>query len=171
MAEPRLYDLSPTLSAATPVWPGDTPFSARVTAALAAGEGANVSAITTTTHVGSHADAPWHTEAGGAGIAELPLAAFLGPCRVVEVPAVPLLEPRHLPAPAPGDPPRLLLKTRSLPDRAHFHASFTALSPELAAELTGRRLLLVGLDTPSPAPASRSSKAWCSTRSRPGSTS
>lgn len=148
-----LYDISPTLSPELPVWPGDTPFSSHTTWSIAAGEVVNVSAFTTTTHVGAHVDAPLHTEAHGRGIAELDLATFLGPCRVVEVPAVPLLGPRHLPPAGADDPPRLLLKTGSLPHRTHFPESFTALSPELAGELAARGLLLVGLDTPSADPA------------------
>lgn len=145
----RLYDLSPALVPDLPVWPGDTRFEGRFTARLAEGAAANVGAFSTTTHAGSHADAPLHTEAGGAAISELPLEPFLGPCRVVAVPPVPLLEPHHLPPAAAGDPPRLLLKTGSVPDRGRFPESFTALGPELAAELARRGLLLVGLDTPS----------------------
>lgn len=149
----RLYDLSPPLSPELPVWPGDTPFTCRFTARLADGAEANVGAFATTTHLGSHADAPLHTEAGGKTIDELALEPFLGPCRVVEVPPVPLLRRGHLPAPVPDEPPRLLLKSGSVPDRNRFPEAFTALSPELAAELAGRGLLLVGLDTPSVDPA------------------
>jgi arylformamidase len=143
------YDISPRIHPGLPVWPGDTPFSVRATGSLAAGDGANVSAFTTTTHLGSHADAPFHTEPDGLTIDRVPLEPFLGPCRVVEVPPVPLLLPEHLPPAASGDPPRLLLKTESVADRSRFPEAFTALSPELAALLAGRGLLLVGLDTPS----------------------
>lgn len=144
-----LYDVSPLLHPGLPVWPGDTPFSARPTASLAAGHGANVSAFTSTTHLGSHADAPFHTEPDGVSIDRLPLAHFLGPCRVLEVPPVDLLRTEHLPPSGADDPPRLLLKTGSVRDRGRFPERFTALSPECASELASRRLLLVGLDTPS----------------------
>lgn len=148
-----LYDLSPVLSPETPVWPGDTPFSARLTWAMDEGSPVNVSALTTTPHLGSHADAPFHTEARGEHIAQLSLEPFLGPCRVIKVPSVPLLEPRHLNGALDEDavlnPPRLLLKTDSVQDRHTFPERFTALSPELAARLARRDALLVGLDTPS----------------------
>ncbi len=144
-----LYDISPRLDASTPVWPGDTPFSAARTGALAAGDAANVSALTTTTHLGSHVDAPLHTEAGGVAIADLPLETFLGPCRVAAVPSLPLILPEHLPRPGPNEPRRLLLKTGSVPDRRSFHPGFTALSRQAAEELARRGLLVVGLDTPS----------------------
>lgn len=154
MSRPTLYDLSPTISPALAVWPGDAPFSVEQAASLAAGDGANVSTLRGTCHLGSHADAPWHTEADGATIDRLPLATFLGPCRVVEAPPVPLLMPGHLELPAatgdgPADePPRLLVKTGSAPDAERFPERYTALSPELAAALA-ERYLLVGVDTPS----------------------
>lgn len=157
---PPLYDLSPRIDASTPVWPGDTPFSSRLTWSLAEGGSVNLSTVTTTPHLGSHADAPFHTEDGGAGIAELPLAPFLGPCRVIEVPreadgtAPALVEVRHLvdgdgEAIDPAVPPRLLFKTGSVADHATFPQRFTALSPQLAAHLAAAGTLLVGLDTPS----------------------
>jgi arylformamidase len=155
-----IYDLSPPIDAGTPVWPGDTPYSARLTWKLADGASVNLSAVETTPHLGSHADAPFHTEADGAGVGELPLAPFLGPCRVVAVPREadgeppPLVEPRHLVDAAgrpvdPADPPRLLFKTGSVAGRSVFPERFTALSPELAALLAAAGTLLVGLDTPS----------------------
>lgn len=156
----KIYDLSPPIAAGIPVWPGDTPYAARWTWRLADGESVNLSAVESTPHLGSHADAPLHTEAGGAGIGEMPLAPYLGPCRVIAVPPdddgapPPLVEPRHLVdadgAPVdPADPPRLLLRTGSVTDRAVFPERFTALSPALAELLVEARTLLVGLDAPS----------------------
>jgi arylformamidase len=150
--ERRIYDLSPRIAPGFPVWPGDTAFASRLTWRLDEGASVNLSALTTTPHLGSHADAPFHTEPAGATIADLPLAPFLGPCRVVEVPPAPLIEPRHLGDVDPADPPRLLLKTGSVPPLAAggpFPERFSALSPALAALLAARGVLLVGLDTPS----------------------
>jgi arylformamidase len=160
----KIYDLSPAVDAGLPVWPGDTPYSARWTWRLADGDTVNLSAVETTPHLGSHADAPIHTEPGGAGIGEMPLLPYLGPCRVVEVPrdadgAPPrFVEPRHLVDAAgepvdPAAPPRLLFKTvlkpASVADRSVFPERFTALSPELAEVLVAAGTLLVGLDAPS----------------------
>ncbi|MFL6192738.1 MAG: cyclase family protein, partial [Thermoanaerobaculia bacterium] len=122
---------------------------ARLTWSMAEGGTVNVSAITTTPHLGSHADAPFHTEPRGETMADLPLERYLGPCRVARVPPQPLIEPRHLEGIDLSNPPRLLLKTESVRDRRTFPERFSALSPELAALLGERRVLLVGLDTPS----------------------
>ena len=149
---PRIYDLSPRIAPGFPVWPGDTDFASQLTWKLADGASVNLSALTTTPHLGSHADAPFHTEPDGATAADLPLAPFLGPCRVVAVPPEPLIEPHFLGDVDPADPPRLLLKTGSIPPLAAgapFPERFSALSPALARHLGERGTLLVGLDTPS----------------------
>jgi arylformamidase len=144
-----LYDLSPTIRQGTPVWPGDTPYSANLTWSIAEGASVNVSAITTTPHLGSHADAPFHTEPRGEGISEVAIEAYLGPCRVVRVPPMPLIEPRHLDGLDLASPRRLLFKSESVRDRRSFPERFTALSPELANLLGERGVLLVGVDAPS----------------------
>lgn len=152
----RLYDITPPVGPGVPVWPGDTPYRAELSWAIARGDSVNVSALTTTPHLGAHADAPFHVADGGAAIADLPLEPFLGPCRVVEVPPEPRVLPEHLAGVELGDPPRLLLKTGSAPRPAPggdsptpFPERFTALSPELAHALGEAGALLVGLDTPS----------------------
>jgi arylformamidase len=144
-----LYDLSPTIRPEIPVWPGDTPFSAKLSWSIAQGASVNLSAITTTPHLGSHADAPFHTEPRGEGIADMPLDRYLGPCRVVRVPPQPLIEPRHLEAIDLANPARILFKTESVRDRRTFPERFTAISPETVALLTEKGVLLVGMDTPS----------------------
>lgn len=152
-----LYDITPPIRLGIPVWPGDTAYRAELSWAIARGDSVNVSALTTTPHLGAHADAPFHVADDGAAIADLPLEPFLGPCRVVEVPAEPLVTPEHLAGIDLADPPRLLLKTGSVPaagaggagSPAPFPERFTALSPELARVLGEAGALLVGLDTPS----------------------
>lgn len=144
-----LYDLSPTIRPETPVWPGDTPFTSRLTGSIADGAAVNLSALSLTPHLGSHADAPFHTEPRGEGIAEMSIERYLGPCRVIKVPPLPLIEPRHVEGFDLGAPPRILFKTESVRDRRVFPERFTALSPELAALLGEHRVLVVGMDTPS----------------------
>ena len=55
-----LIDVSVVLRPGTPEWPGDTPYSCGWTWSMAAGASVNVSAITLSPHVGTHADAPLH---------------------------------------------------------------------------------------------------------------
>ena len=65
---PLLWDISPTLSASTPVWPGDTQFSAETTWQIEPGCPVKVSRITLSTHTGAHCDAPSHYDEHGASI-------------------------------------------------------------------------------------------------------
>jgi len=144
-----LYDLSPIIRPETPVWPGDTPFQSRLIWSIADGASVNLSAITTTPHLGSHADAPFHTEPRGDGMSEMPLDRYLGLCRVVRVPPQPLIEPRHLEGIDLANPARILFRSESVRDRRSFPERFTSLSPETAALLAEKGVLLVGMDTPS----------------------
>src|SRR5207253_6587371 len=82
------YDISVPLREGTPEWPGDTPYSCGWTWSIAEGASVNVSAITMSPHVGTHADAPLHVRDGWPGSDALPLAAFVGRCAVVDVPGV-----------------------------------------------------------------------------------
>ena len=62
---PRLSDISPPVHEGAPVFPGDTPYRQRWAATIAPGCPVNVSEITLSPHVGSHADAPLHYERFG----------------------------------------------------------------------------------------------------------
>jgi arylformamidase len=134
------------------VFPGDTPFSAQWVARLEDGASCNVSAITMSVHCGTHTDSPLHFAADGADIASVPLHAYLGRCRVVEVrgegepPLVPAaaLSPAEL-----AGVERVLLKTAHRHDATVFDPGFTALGPAAAEVVVAAGLILVGIDTPS----------------------
>jgi arylformamidase len=152
---PRLWDISPALHPGTPVYPGDTPLRLHWTSTLGPGCAVNVGALTLSTHLGAHADAPLHYDPQGAAVGALALEPFLGLCRVVHARGnAALVQVADL-AHALGDPlpPRLLVRTRVHPAPAHWDANFRALAPALLQHLADRGLLLVGVDTPSVDPA------------------
>ena len=146
-----LYDISPPIGPAIPVWPGDTPFSCHLSWAIAAGASVNVSALTSTTHLGAHTDAPFHFDQQGPTIEALPLLPYLGRCRVIEIPrGAPLAQPEHLGSIDFAATPRILLKTGSgIGANSSFPEDFTAISPRLAEHLGRSGALLVGTDAPS----------------------
>src|SRR3546814_1579172 len=80
-----IWDISQPLRPDLPVWPGDTAFQHARTWQIEAGSPVNVSALTLSTHSGSHADAPLHYAAGAPDIATVDLGAYLGECLVVDV--------------------------------------------------------------------------------------
>ncbi len=150
----EILDISRSLSPGTPVWPGDTPFSRDPVMSLEAGDSCNVSRITMSPHCGTHADAPLHFLEGTAGIDEVPLEAYLGPCLVL--PIAPRGAPAEVPAPAiraleGRGIERLLLRTR-LPGQGEeeaFDEDFCCLGVEAARAAVDLGLRLIGLDTPS----------------------
>jgi arylformamidase len=152
---PGWWDLSPPVDASAPVFPGDTPFSARWTVTIAPGVPVNVSAVTLSPHVGAHADAPLHYDPAGASVAELDLAPYLGRCRVVHAIGVtPLVQPHHLAhALGPDLPPRVLVRTYERAPLDRFDERMAAFAPETLEALADRGVRLVGLDTASLDPA------------------
>lgn len=146
---PQLIDISPPITEAIAVWPGDTPFSRSVLCAIDDGANLDLSSITTTVHVGAHTDAPSHYAASAPGIGERPLELYYGRCQVMDVSVArgERVLPSHLRAPIEAE--RLLLRTGTFPDPNHFNTDFAALSPELVDFAHRAGVRLIGLDTPS----------------------
>ena len=150
----KLWDISPPVSAAAPVFPGDTPYSQEWAATIGPGCPVNVSAITLSPHVGAHADAPLHYDAAGAAIGEVPLAPYLGRCRVIHAIGVgALVRPEHIAHALADLPPRVLVRTYEHAPLDRFDDALTAYAPETIEQLADLGVLLVGIDTASIDPA------------------
>jgi arylformamidase len=152
---PEIYDISPTLSERTAVFPGDEPFSRNVSRDFNSGESNFLlSSVRTTLHLGAHTDAPNHYDPSGVGIAERPLGYYFGPCQVITVRLQPgrRIRPKDI-----GETrilaSRVLFRTGSYPDPDHWNGDFNSLSVELIDKLASQGVVLVGIDTPSIDPA------------------
>lgn len=145
-----LYDITRTVSATTAVWQGDTPYSAQPLLRLSDGHSVNLVTLTTTPHIGTHADAYFHYEPNGAHPVTMPLDAYIGRARVMTVrKRAGALTPDDLPASAHGAE-RLLIHSH-VSDYADsvFAPEFPYLSVDLIAWLAGLGVRLIGLDSPS----------------------
>jgi arylformamidase len=150
---PRLWDISPPISPATPAFPGDTSYQQRWTWEIGPDCPVNVSAITMSPHVGAHADAPLHYGRGAAAIGAVDLDPFLGPCRVIHaIDKGALITKAHLEHAATGMPARVLVRTRRAA-LTEWSADFSAFAPDTIAWLAALGVKLVGLDTASVDPA------------------
>lgn len=143
-------DITPTVSARIGVFPGDTPFSEKTLMDFSQGNHLKLSSITTTVHLGAHADAPNHYQDGGIGIAEVPVETYIGPCQVIHVDIdrgqrVQIADLNGIKIEAP----RVLIGTGSFPDPDNWNSDFAALSAELIEHLQDQGVKLVGIDTPS----------------------
>jgi arylformamidase len=139
------------LAASTPEWPGDTPFSCQWTWDMTRGDSVNVSSVSGSPHVGTHADAPFHVGTGWATADAMPLDPFAGPSTVVDVAGRtgPLtLESLGVGARGVAGG-RLLVRTgQSIADGA-FPPGWPWLAEQAVSELLAGGLRLLGVDAPS----------------------
>ena len=89
-------------------------------------------------HLGTHADAPAHVMEDGAPVGRLPLEAYVGPARVMDLPGRGEIGPDALPKKSLGAP-RILFRT----------GGAASLSPLAAILLAERGAVLVGTDADS----------------------
>lgn len=150
----RLWDISPPVSEASPVFPGDTPYQQRFVATIGPGCPVNVSAITLTPHVGAHADAPLHYDNEGAPIGAVDLAPYLGRCRVIHcIGRGPLIEWQHLEHALGNLPPRVLVRTYEHAPLDRFDTQLAAYASATLERLADLGVRLIGIDTASIDPA------------------
>jgi arylformamidase len=145
----RIYDITPSITEALRVWPGDTPPRREILMDMARGDSITLSTLHATVHLGAHADAPSHYGILASSIEKRSLDLYIGPCQMMRVP-VPrrtLIGPAGLPRPVMAE--RLLLATGTFPDPTRFNEDFAALDPLLIEFLHDRGVRLVGVDTPS----------------------
>ena len=143
----RLHDVSAPLGPGTEPWPGDTPFELASTARIADGASCNVSALRTSPHNGTHADAPLHVEEGGEPVDELPLEPFIGPAVVLDRERALSLEGGEL-ARAVPEGHRVLLRS-GRDDFRRFPERVPGLPVSWIDQLADRAVPLLGVDLPS----------------------
>ncbi len=144
-----MIDISIPLRPGAPEWPGDTPYACGWTARLADGATVNLSSITMSPHVGTHADAPLHVRDGWPASHELPLEAFQGPATVLDVSHVEgEIGPEHLEgAEIAGG--RLILLTGRTIASGTFPDRWPTISEEVARTLVALECRLLAVDCPS----------------------
>lgn len=144
-----IYDITVTISGATPIYKGDPGVEVSSFKSLSDGDTANVSRISLGVHTATHVDAPNHFIDGAMRVHELEPAKLVGPCRVVEIDKdVVAIEPEHV-----GDiagVERILFKTRNsefwpTPEDG-FRTDFTYITPATARMLADNKIVLVGID-------------------------
>lgn len=150
----KLWDISPPIHAAAPVFPGDTAYSQTWVARIGPGCPVNVSAITLSPHMGAHADAPLHYDPEGDAIGAVDLDAFLGPCRVVHaIGCGQLVMPAHIAHALHNLPPRVLVRVYERQPQDQFDNALPAFAPEMVEHLADLGVKLIGIDSASIDPA------------------
>lgn len=153
----KLIDISPPITPALSVWPGDSPLSREVLLDMGRGDNLTLSTLRATVHLGAHADGPNHYGHPAPAIDERSLEFYIGPCRVVrlEVARGERMTAAQFDRAAAGVgraaplPPRVLIYTGTFPDPTAWNTDFSAFSPELVDHLHRLGVRTVGVDSPS----------------------
>ena len=146
----RIWDISQTMRLDMPMWPGEAPFILRRTAEISAQCPVNVGAIDMPLHAGTHADAPFHYDAQGAGSADCDLAPYIGPCVVLDVRrTVGRVEPADICWLALDGVERVIFRTYDRFPADRWDSDFTAIAPAVIAKLCEAGVRLVGTDAAS----------------------
>jgi len=145
------FDISPSLNPRVAVFPGDQVFQREVSLSFNKGDHLELSSVTTTLHVGAHADAPSHYSKKGQTIDRRDPRIYIGPAQVIEAKAS---DPSGRISVRDFDleqviQPRVLFKTMSFPDPNQWINDFNSFEPELLKALAKRGVKLIGIDTPS----------------------
>src|SRR5689334_22826766 len=80
-----IYDISPAITPALAVWPGDTPPSREILCEMRKGANITLSTLHATVHLGAHADGPNHYGKDAPSIDMRALDFYLGRCQVIHV--------------------------------------------------------------------------------------
>ena len=149
-----IHDITPEISENTAVFPGDISFRRNILKDCRQGDPYTLSSIETTVHIGAHTDASNHYHSKGVGISKHSLNYYLGPCQIIEIdiPRNERIRPTDLKDEIKAS--RILFKTNSYPNPEKWNSDFNALSAELIDFLAQKKVILVGIDTPSIDPSS-----------------
>ena len=149
MASTKLIDISPMLTEALPVWPGDTPLSREVLCRIEEGASVTLSTLLCTVHLGSHADGANHYAPHAPGIEGRPLEHFIGHAQVIEARVAQGARVAVEDLVGEVRAKRVLLKTGTFADPNSWREDFAGLSVELVDFLGSKGVHTIGVDTPS----------------------
>ena len=146
----KIWDISQRLGPSLPVWPGDTPFLTRPRWTHGAGSPVNVASFELSTHSGAHADAPLHYDPAGDPIDQVALEPYLGPARVVDArEETDAIRASFVEAHWTPGVSRMLFRTFDRFPVDHWPQHFTVISAEAIKALAARKVMLIGIDSPS----------------------
>ncbi|MBU0967497.1 MAG: cyclase family protein [Proteobacteria bacterium] len=139
-----IIDISVPLFEGTPVWPGETPFTA---SSQQIGD-ATISVFSFGSHTGTHIDAPLHQLPGGLTTEKIPLDVFMGEVLVCHFKGNKTIDLKDLRERDLNGVERILFRTDNsdLWQHSVFSSHYTSLSLSAAEYLVDLGVKLVGID-------------------------
>ncbi len=146
----EVYDISVPLEAVS-VYPGDRQFSQEWMSSLKDGADYNLSALTLSSHAGTHLDAPAHLLKNGMTLDKYPINRFIVPAEVISVEGDESIPALAIPDLEKNKGEALLFKTqnsrRGILRSKVFSEEFVYLSLEAAKLCVSSGVSLVGIDS------------------------
>ena len=142
-------DVSVTVRHGMPHWPDNPPIVMQRAMDIGLGHACNLSHLAMGVHSGTHIDAPVHFIHHAPGVDEMPLAATMGPARVVEITDPREITPDELRGHSLQAGERVLFRTLNSPrcwQVGTFVEDFVYISEQAAEYLAQTRVRTVGVD-------------------------
>ena len=136
------------LNESTPEWPGDVPFQYGLSVTMEQSGSVNIGKLQTSTHIGTHIDAPFHYNNQGLKTHELPLAVYMTTAQVMDVRGLEKITVADL-KPLEPKVQALLLKTGAWQERDKFPKQWPLFDEAIAEWMATNGVNLLGVDVPS----------------------
>ncbi|WP_078427794.1 arylformamidase [Alkalihalobacterium alkalinitrilicum] len=147
--EKKWIDISQPLTGTIAHWPEDTPYSYKVSYTKEQTGSVNIGQITTSVHIGTHIDAPFHFKNDGEKVLDLDINVYIGRCRLIDVSGHMKITEDVLKQYDLDGVTRLLLKTSIPNNPSSFPEEIPFLTSDSAAFLKEKGIILIGVDVPS----------------------
>lgn len=131
------------------VWPGDPPFQFELAVTKEESGCVNIGQVKTGTHIGTHADAPFHFDREGKTIDQIDVNVYIGKALVIDLTNKGEVRREYLENIDFQGIPRVLFKLRKEIDVEKFPKEVPFIDPEVAPFLKEKGVILVGVDSPS----------------------
>lgn len=141
-------DITQTLTDDTAHWPEDTPFKFELPVTKAQTGSVNIGKITTSTHTGTHIDAPFHFDDAGATVEALDINRYIGDATVISVFGTGEIT-KSLLSRFDIKGSILLIRTQEAYDTETFPETVPVLDGDAVEYLVSLGIKLFGIDVPS----------------------
>lgn len=145
----KIHDISMLLNQNVAEWPGDTPFQFHINWTKEQSGSVNVGQITTSTHIGTHIDAPFHFDENGKKVHELPLENYIVDAIVIDVSGSEVISRELLKGKVTGEAKAVLFRTNAWQQRDVFPEVIPAFDADIVDWMVENELSLFGVDLPS----------------------